>query len=401
MAAIPLKGITMLRSSLVCAGLSLAVLAATFAYGCGGETDENTDDPAAGNSIVPPEKPADGVAGDGDGVVLAVHKLFLGDTDRSGSPSPTAWKQFGYNLDGKISKKTSTDLCKPNKGAAPSSIYPDGNGGIDNAFGKLLLPIITGLAQDAAQQVNENIQDGTFTIMTSVEKLGSGKDYVDLHTRLYVGGDYAEAMQKAPAWDGSDEWPVVPELLDDPNDITSSKIQFPKSYVADNTWVSGTPGNLDLALSVAGFTLTLTISKAVITMEMNEGHTSASNGVIAGVLNVEVLIEELRKVAGSFDPGLCTGTTFDSLADQIRQASDILADGTQDPTKTCDAISIGLGFESKLVKLGAVGEEAEPAEDPCATGGQGPGGSGPGGSAPGGSAPGGGGQSGGAGGSAG
>jgi hypothetical protein len=35
--------------------------------------------------------------------------------------------------------------------------------------------------------------------------------------------------------------------------------------------------------------------------------------------------------------------TFDSLADQIRQAFDILVDGTQDPNQTCNGISIGLG----------------------------------------------------------
>ena len=99
----------MLRSPLLCAGLSLAVLGATFAYGCGSDTDDPNTDPGSSKSIVPPPKPEDGVAGDGDGAVLAVYKLLLGDTDRSGSPSPTAWKQYGYNLDGLVSKKTSTN----------------------------------------------------------------------------------------------------------------------------------------------------------------------------------------------------------------------------------------------------------------------------------------------------
>jgi hypothetical protein len=36
----------------------------------------------------------------------------------------------------------------------------------------------------------------------------------------------------------------------------------------------------------------------------------------------------------------------------IGQASDILQDGTQDPTKTCDGITIGLGFEADAVLLG-------------------------------------------------
>src|SRR5436190_214667 len=44
---------------------------------------------------------------------FAMHTLFLGDRTRSGQVSNTAWKQYGYNLDGKTSTKDSTDVCKP------------------------------------------------------------------------------------------------------------------------------------------------------------------------------------------------------------------------------------------------------------------------------------------------
>ena len=42
-------------------------------------------------------------------------------------------------------------------------------------------------------------------------------------------------------------------------------------------------------------------------------------------------------------------------APELIQASDIMQDGTQDPTKTCDGISIGIGFEARVVQLGAAG----------------------------------------------
>ena len=48
-------------------------------------------------------------------------------------------------------------------------------------------------------------------------------------------------------------------------------------------------------------------------------------------------------------PGNCPGTpTTDSILTQIIQASDILANGTQDPTKPCSAVTIGLGFQAML-----------------------------------------------------
>jgi len=345
-----------------------------YAMGCGDTVTETEADPDdSGPGAQPPDKKEDAPAGDGPGATLAVDELFLGDTDRSGSKNPSAWKDYGYNLDGKITNCKGSEcndvsgMCKPNAGGSPSAIYPDGNDGVDNAFGKILLPIIVGLAQDAGQQVNEAINDGNFTILMDIEGLGSGPDYVDLHTRLYAGVQIVDDAGNdiAPNWDGMDMWPVAPELLDDPNDISSSQVQFPTAYVSDHTWVSGTPGTLDLSLGVAGFTLTLQITNALISMEIDGSRGSASNGIIAGVIPVEPLIEELRKVAGSFDTGLCSGTTFDSLADQIRAASDIMSDGTQDANATCDSISIGLGFNAGAVLIGDVADPTPEEEDPC------------------------------------
>ncbi len=102
-------------------------------------------------------------------------------------------------------------------------------------------------------------------------------------------------------------------------------------------------------------------------------------GTIAGVLETDVLTEEITKIVGGFDTSFCdpTNTTLKSILDQIRQASDIMKDGTQDPTKECDGISIGLGFNLKRVTLGDVAPPATP-KDPCAPGTGGAGGTGAG-----------------------
>jgi hypothetical protein len=368
----------MLRKPLVLAGLSL-VLFSSWAVGCGSDTETGgTGGGGAGGpsgpGVQPPDRPEGASAGDGDGTAFAVSELFLGDTDRNGSPNPSAWKDFGYDLDGKISTKDSSDLCKPNAGGSPSSVYPDGNDGIDNAFGKLLLPIITGLAQDASQQINESIAAGDFTIIVNIPELGDSANYDPLSAGLFAGVTLVDDMGATltPKWDGTDLWPVAPELLatgspgdDCQVDPCTSQVEFNQAYLTDNTFVSGSPGSLDLNLSVAGFSLNLSIAQAVISMDVAGDRSGATEGVIAGVIPVEPLISELQKIAGSFDPGLCTGTTFESLADQIRQASDIMSDGSQDPNATCDAISIGLGFNSKPVLLGTVDEPAEPQPDPC------------------------------------
>ena len=83
------------------------------------------------------------------------------------------------------------------------------------------------------------------------------------------------------------------------------------------------------------------------------------------MVDTEAFIVELKKAAGRIDPGLCTGSTFDSIANQIRQASDILTDGTQDPNKTCNGISFGMGFKATAVNFGKVAAKQPEPEDPC------------------------------------
>ena len=86
--------------------------------------------------------------------VLAISQLFLGDTDRQGNPSPTAWKDYGYDLDGIVSTKTGTNHCAPVKGANPANVKTDGTNGIDNSFGSNLMPLIVSLASDPGSSVN-------------------------------------------------------------------------------------------------------------------------------------------------------------------------------------------------------------------------------------------------------
>ncbi|MCC6559454.1 MAG: hypothetical protein IT372_41575 [Polyangiaceae bacterium] len=354
----------MLRSHLTVAGcLAAALLSVT---GCGStETPETAPDQTG---KVPPKPPAEH-PGDGPGVVIAIDKLFLGETNRDGSPNKTnGWKQYGFNLDGKISTTESKDLCKPAAGAAPATIYPDGEQGIDNSFGKNILSIILGLEPAPSTAINESISEGSFTVMFDIQGLGSGTEYNPLTTRLYAGAELVDATgaSMAPKWDGTDMWPVRPELLNDPTDITSSKVVFPQSYVIDNTWVSGTPGSVNLSLSVSGYALNLTISQATMSMDFDADHKGAVNGTIAGVLETEVLITELKKVVGGFQPSLCEGSTIEGILNQIRQASDIMKDGTQDPAQTCNGISIGLGFSGQAVQLGDIAAASEPQPDPCA-----------------------------------
>lgn len=371
-------------------GLAAAAIAALGASACGG-SDEESGDPGTTGTKDPnedgakwPAAPTGGSPGSGSATV-AVNKLFLGETDRAGNTDSTAWKDYGYNIDNLISTKTGTNHCKPKEGTPKSKIQTDGTNGIDNSFGSNLIPIIQNLAANPTQSITETLTDGSFTLMFKLDSFDAGgSDQTGVAGGLYGGAGFDSLVGGAgpaeldctatptdkncspPLFDGTDTWPVVPELLNGGN-IDDPKVKFTGSYVSGGTWVSGDgSGDLNLTISIQGFELTLKIARAVITMKVG-ADGNATDGIIAGVIPTESLISELKKVAGGFDPGLCDGPTFDSIATQIAGASDIMQDGSNgDSTVTCDGISVGLGFEGAKVTLGGIAPTSEAPPDPCA-----------------------------------
>jgi hypothetical protein len=309
----------MLRNQFFFLGAAAVLVGVTGLAACGGGTTTPGGGGSGGGSsggpgLKPPSPTAGAPAGDGTGKTFAVNKLYLGLVKRDGSASTEAWKDFGYDIDGKVSDiNSAAQNCKPLENGAPDKVHTDGNNGIDNAFGKNILPIIKGLAPDAEALVNEQIQEGSFSILIDIENLGDAADYSALSAKLYIASDEGEEPGST-ALDGT--WDLFSEFLNN-GDPEDPKVKFADAYLTADTFVSGTPGQLDLSLSVAGFSLALNISSAVITMDLDGAHGSATNGVISGVIPTESLVSELVKVAGAFDEQFCNtnNSTLQSGAD--------------------------------------------------------------------------------------
>ena len=350
----------MLKSHGICLALALVT---TVAAGCGGSGETVGSGGSGGNGGSTSSSSAassSSSSGDatssstggltcmGESTVLGATKLLFGEGN-SGE-----WKKFGFNLDGLVSTAASKDVCKPNDGAFTFTPYPDGDQGIDNSFGKNLLPQIITLYPNWATDVNNGIKSGTFTVLLKMECLPPMGDVPVFTTKLFGG----TKLGMAPKFDGTDKWPVSPELLGNLMDPDSSTIVFEKSSVTGTNYDSGTNETFILTVPVATKTastsIKLTLYSAHTTMILADDRKSSTSGMIGGVLNTEEFVAEIKKVGYLF--GLCDGAAFDNLLTQVRQASDIMADGSQDPNKTCDGISIGLGFEMKEAQLGDVGQ---------------------------------------------
>ena len=350
-------------------GAGTAALCGMLAYqaGCSSGPDTST---VVGQ---PPPVPTTTTPASGTVETFAIQKLLLGEADRNGAPSNTAWKAYGYNLDSKTSTKDSTDVCTLHTGA-PKSNQADGNNGIDNAFGSVILPIIETAASlpTPSDTISGAITKGDFTIQLQVKGLDdtATQSSVGLTGQLFASGAYDNGT---PTFDSTTDWPVNGALLNNPSDISSgSKINFNAAYIANGTFVSGdlSTGGIVVSISLVfqGVPLTLSVNHAVITFD-HTSPTAAANGTIAGVIDTEELITGLKSVAGRISASLC-GTAFDGIADQIRQASDIVKDGSNTAGVPCDGISVGLGFAAVKVAnpTKIASDDGAVPPDPCTSG---------------------------------
>jgi hypothetical protein len=313
-----------------------------------------------------PPPPPDGGAPTSNVYTFAVNQILLGETTRSGTPSNSAWKDYGYDVDGLTTTSQSTNVCTLSTGA-PKANQNDGTNGIDNAWGAVLLPIIQTAASlpTPSQTETTMIDQGDYTLQIQVTGLSDDpqQNALGLGAQLFGSGAYPNGT---PAFDSSTDWPVLSTWVVDGSTIASgSTVQFASAYVSNGTFVSGVGTNtITMAFPLFGATLPISIHHAVLTFD-HVDHADAANGTISGVLDTEEFITALQKVAGTISTSLC-GAAFDGIADQIRQAQEILKDGTNAPNVACTGISIGLGFTAKLVaNPTTVTQAPQPPPDPC------------------------------------
>jgi hypothetical protein len=110
------------------------------------------------------------------------------------SPTADAWKQIGFNLDGKFTTATSTDVCQLVEGAMPAA-QDDGQDGIDNSFGENLCPILDTTVGGVACStdisptyvVTDPSGSGTLTIQFAGTTVGLKIPIMDAH--VVVNGD--------------------------------------------------------------------------------------------------------------------------------------------------------------------------------------------------------------------
>ena len=303
-------------------------------------TDVGADVPS-GPGAVPPPRPSTTATG-GTTKWFVMKRLYLGLTDRDSSvSSPSAWKQYGFDLDHRTTtaadSASSSGTCKRVSGS-PSGVLEDGALGRDNSFGAHFMQTLKSLKSDIEDSVNSGLVGGTETMLFRLDNV-AGDDNASVPGAIYRTG----SLSTPPRFDGSDRYPVDDASVTG-SDLTKPVHTFASGYMAGGVWVSGDSGvgTFDFPLVFVGAPISLSLKGAVVVFRVSTG----KEGTFAGLVTDSDFRGALTSAFESF--GVCPGSsTFDAVVHSGTDASDLVAGAPdfQDTAKTCDSISLGVGFD--------------------------------------------------------
>lgn len=340
-----------LLASVLCIGL------VAFA-GCGGriDTDASTSTPSGtstgaptGTSPTPTATIPDSVPArpkvdtKGFTTYLSIDQRFFGTRGRDLRASSKAWMSYALDLDGRITNttdaKSGADTCKRVSGA-PINMLVDGDGGVDNNFGAWAMSVVRSLRSDF-EEVDDAVVAGGTTWVLALEDRG-GDDDASVPGRLYLARHPGK-----PAYDPTDRFQV------------GESISFPEGYTSGGVWVSGAPRTVDLPIEAFGALGRWHLEGAMIVLHAAEGRLV---GLAKSTDLVSAMTPQLARL------GICPGhATFDQVTFTLVQASDLAtgAPSFQDASRTCDAISIALGFHVVPTGIPTPGYVPTAAPSPC------------------------------------
>jgi hypothetical protein len=287
----------------------LAVLVALAAPGCsasatGSPSPSGSGDEALIHAPADPDAPAS---------TSTAARTFVVRSFDFGASTDNGWQSLGLDIDDQDTNRYSTTVCQLAKGASPVA-QQDGAGGIDNSFGANLVPIlITVLGSDAPDRLNASFATGS-----------PGNQLVVFGLSLALGD--ATLMAN---FDGS---------------------PFAGAWITGGTLVGG-PSAKEAQLHLGTLSgngsataeLTFPITHIQVVAPLTADGSSVQAGVLSAIVPTAEAVTAVDAFARAISPGI-DDESVQSMEQQIIQASDILVDGTQDPSKPCDGISVGLGF---------------------------------------------------------
>ena len=339
-------------------------------------TDSGTDtgtDAASGPAQPPPRPAGDPVPGPGSRTLWLGVKHFHFAHSNDSLKKPGAWEDWGWDIDGLCTGATASDQagsCQRSAAISPDQIR-DGKRCRDNNFGSQIVPQLNVYNNQFENDTNNGLTAGGSAWIFVLEDLGDSADDPYVPGKLYLTTHMPDKTR--PAWDGTDTRTILPRSVMG-SDIKQAVVTFPRGYVRNHVWVSGESTNFETALPIGanGELMPMPVRAGVIAFQLNPTHTSVVDGTgqVAGALalsNVENFLKPFLLTQTSFCPG---SSQYANLMRTVESYSDLVVVGPslQDPAKSCDGISFGIGINlAPVAAATALGAEVTPSPGACGT----------------------------------
>ncbi|MFI5302478.1 MAG: hypothetical protein ACHREM_30680, partial [Polyangiales bacterium] len=333
---------------------------------------DGVDSQASGAGAVP-TRPGGAAQASGHGVTLAFALESVHFGSAAGGASPNAWKGYGFDLDHQCTDAThdtQTSVCKPVP-SEPQTSLVDGDGCRDNNFGALVTPLFETVRPTFESDTNTAISKGGNTWLVVVDDVDTGADDAYAPGRLFIAA--ATPTGSTPVWDGTDTRFIEQSSVVG-GDVNAPVVSFPHGFIRGHVWVSGEPAAfsaIELPIGhVALLTSFASVVSTVVAFRLADdlSRVVSGTGTFAGALPMS----QIEGVVGPFlghEQGICAGDgLYVTTLQKVRAYPDVVVETAtlQDPTKTCDGISFGIGLELTPVRVATlVVDDPVPPPDPC------------------------------------
>lgn len=292
--------------------------------------------------------------------VLAVSRWWVGDTDRQGTSSSSAWKSIGFDLDTTSSTTSRTGSCRA---IADGVVVLDGVEGIDNSFGQNVVLALAKVVNDASEpssSASAAVRAGKPTLLLDVSDLAAATPALG----LFVSAPFGATGAASPRWDGSDAWPVDPRSLAGATVSEGPKLRLAVASSDANATLARGDGTIEVPLMIGANVLRLPLRNVTVRIYAAEAG-AAVEGTLGGVVAIDELVRAVEGFVAQSSPSFCTpSTTLTQVRSILRSNADFRLAGN-DSAQDCDALTVGLAFSAQAVAApSAVGSAPSP-QAPC------------------------------------
>ncbi|MEM1033346.1 MAG: hypothetical protein AAGN82_23635 [Myxococcota bacterium] len=378
------------RRAVVASGLAVVILTA---FGCALESFDRGPAPAPPpppppvpqvcSAAVPPARPDEELPEGDTSFVVAVRSVTwpplpaAGDDEDGDARRPNP-ERVGFDLDGRCSCTDDVGLACVSAPTAFLQRQCDDARGRDNNLGAALAPLNAVAPRPLSELLSGAAEGGVWSLLIEVAGYNDRRDDQRVTVTTHSAAGF-EGGLGAPTWDGEDAWTIRADgfAADEASEESTPISVDPEAYVRDGMLVAHLPRvDLDVVFATASGRLRVTDVRLVATIEEAPSGLALVDGTLGGWLSEENALRMLASYQYQ-PPGpntplvrLCNPRPEYTI---FRAAVCRAADGRVDegsPDRTCNAVSVGVGFSASAARLGSVldvpfpSPECAPGDDP-------------------------------------